>query len=92
MEKTVEIAIPLHQKDFNDVNKSSGVQGVVDILNKATNVDKFIGCPNKIDMNQDQIKKCLESISRQMNLELPENKNNPIEKLKTLQREEMEIY
>ncbi|WP_031562449.1 conjugative transfer relaxase/helicase TraI [Legionella wadsworthii] len=90
--KTVEIAIPLHQKDFNDVNKSSGVQGVVDILNKATNVDKFIGCPNKIDMNQDQIKKCLESISRQMNLELPENKNNPIEKLKTLQREEMEIY
>ncbi|WP_061820309.1 conjugative transfer relaxase/helicase TraI, partial [Legionella pneumophila] len=76
--KTVEIAIPLHQKDFNDVNKSSGVQGVVDILNKATNVDKFIGCPNKIDMNQDQIKKCLESISRQMNLELPENKNNPI--------------
>ncbi|MFO9292194.1 toprim domain-containing protein, partial [Legionella pneumophila serogroup 1] len=90
--KTVEIAIPLHQKDFNDVNKSSGVQGVVDILNKATNVDKFIGCPNKIDMNQDQIKKCLESISRQMNLELPENKNNPIEKLKTLQRGEMEIY
>ncbi|HAU0908711.1 TPA: conjugative transfer relaxase/helicase TraI [Legionella pneumophila] len=90
--KTVEIAIPLHQKDFNDVNKSSGVQGVVDILNKATNVDKFIGCPNKIDMNQDQIKKCLESISRQMNLELPENKHNPIEKLKTLQREEMEIY
>ncbi|HAU1484343.1 TPA: conjugative transfer relaxase/helicase TraI [Legionella pneumophila] len=90
--KTVEIAIPLHQKDFNDVNKSSGLQGVVDILNKATNVDKFIGCPNKIDMNQDQIKKCLESISRQMNLELPENKNNPIEKLKTLQREEMEIY
>jgi hypothetical protein len=43
-------------------------------------------------MNQDQIKKCLETISQKMNLEIPENKNQSIEKIKVLQREEMEIY
>ncbi|MFO8650758.1 conjugative transfer relaxase/helicase TraI [Legionella pneumophila serogroup 1] len=90
--KTVEIAIPLRQKDFNDVIKSGGIQEVVDTLNKSVSVDKLIGSPNKTDLNQDQIKKCLDTISRQMNLEIPEIKNNSIDKLKTLQREEMEIY
>ena len=90
--KSVEIAIPKREKDFNDVNKSSGVQGVIDTLNKAISIDKIGVSPNKIDMNQDQIKKCLETISQKMNLEIPENKNQSIEKIKVLQREEMEIY
>ena len=90
--KTVEISIPIREKDFNDVNKSSGVQGVVDTLNKAVSIDKILGATNKIDVNEDQIKKCLENISRQLKIEIPENKNQSIEKIRTLQREEMEIY
>ncbi|HAU0661264.1 TPA: conjugative transfer relaxase/helicase TraI [Legionella pneumophila] len=90
--KTVEISMPIREKDFNDVNKSSGVQGVVDTLNKAVSIDKILGATNKIDVNEDQIKKCLENISRQLKIEIPENKNQSIEKIRTLQREEMEIY
>lgn len=90
--KTVEIAIPIREKDFNDVNKSSGVQGVIDTLNKAISIEKILGATNKIDVSEDQIKKCLETISRQLKIEIPENKNPSIEKMRTLQREEMEIY
>ncbi|KTD70361.1 putative conjugative transfer protein TraI [Legionella santicrucis] len=90
--KVVEIAMPIRGKDFNDVNKKSGVQGVVESLNKAMNIDKIMGTTNKIDVNKEQIKKCLESISQQMRVDISENKNKSIEKIKALQREEMEIY
>ncbi|MDP3267676.1 MAG: AAA family ATPase, partial [Legionella sp.] len=90
--KTVEIAIPIREKDFNDVAKSSGVQGVIDTLNKAVSIKKILGSVNKIDVNEDQIKRCLETISRQLKIEIPENKNPSIEKIRTIQREEMEIY
>ncbi|HHF0528707.1 TPA: conjugative transfer relaxase/helicase TraI [Legionella anisa] len=90
--KVVEIAIPTRDKDFNDVNKKSGVQGVIESLNKAISIDKIIGISNKIDLNKEQIKNCLESMSQQMRIEIPENKNQSVEKIKTLQREEMEIY
>ncbi|MBA2650235.1 MAG: conjugative transfer relaxase/helicase TraI [Legionella sp.] len=90
--KTVEIAMPAREKDFNDVSKSSGVQGVVETLSKAINVDKILNNSNKIDLSQDQIKKCLETISRQMNIEIPGNKNESIEIIKSLQREDLEIY
>lgn len=74
------------------MNKSSGVQGVIDTLNKSVSIEKMLGTNNKIDVNEDQIKKCLETISRQLKIEIPENKNPSIEKTRTLQREEMEIY
>lgn len=89
--KNVQIAIPARLKDFNDVQKISGVQGVIDTLNKAINVDKYLGSSNKVDLNQGQIKQCLESISRQMNLEIPEHKKPVIEKSRSMQRGEMEI-
>ena len=78
----MEIAIPIRDKDFNDVNKSSGVQGVVDT--KAISVDKILVTPNKIDMNHEQIKKCPDTRSRQMKIETPENKNQSIEKNKNI--------
>ena len=90
--KSVEIAIPIREKDFNDVNKSSGVQGVIDTLNKAVSIEKILGSTNKIDVNEDQIIKCLDTISRQLKIEIPENKNPSIEKMRTLQREEIELY
>ncbi len=46
----------------------------------------------KIALNQEQIKRCLETISRQMNIEILTNKNESVEKIKTMQKEEMEVY
>lgn len=90
--KSVQIVIPIKHKDFNDVGKSQGTQGVVELLNKAISVDKFISNLNKVDVTHDQIAKCLENISKHLKIELPDNKIQSMDKVKTLQREEMEIY
>ena len=92
MGKSIEIAIPQRSKDFNVEQKTSGVQGAVDPLNKAIHVDKHLGSANKVDLNHDQIRRCLESISKQMNLEIPENKKPVLEKSRFLQRGEMESH
>lgn len=90
--KDVEVAIPARVKDFNDVNKASGVSGVIDTLNKSINVDAVVGNTNKINLSEDQIKQFLDKITRQMKIEIPEMNNQSFEKIKTLQRQEMEIY
>ncbi|MFT4058948.1 MAG: conjugative transfer relaxase/helicase TraI [Legionella sp.] len=90
--KSVEIAVPRRDKDFNDVGKISGTQGVVDALSHAVNIDKLVGITNKIEISEEKIKECLETISNKMKLEIPENKNPSVDKVKLLQREEMELY
>jgi conjugative transfer relaxase protein TraI len=90
--KEVEIAMPTRLKDFNDVSKASGVSGVIDTLNKAVSVNLAVNNTNKINLSDAQINQFLDKITRQMNIEIPEIKNQPIEKIKTIQRQEMEIY
>lgn len=93
--KTVEIAIPERVKDFNDIAVTQGIKGVINTLNKAVNVDKILSVSNKIDMNQEQIKTCLEQISRQTKFEKPEKIEKTTivtEQYKILERVEREIY
>ena len=90
--KSVEIAIPRREKDFNDVSKLHGAHEVVEALSHAVSIDKLVGITNKIEISEEKIKECLETISNKMKLEIPENKNPSVDKIKVLQREEMELY
>ena len=60
-------------------------------MNKAVIFDSIKGTENENGMNRDQIKMCLEKISKQIQMALPETKEKTIEKSKSLQRFEMEI-
>ncbi|WP_230849021.1 conjugative transfer relaxase/helicase TraI [Legionella saoudiensis] len=90
--KSVKIVIPQREKDFNDISKLRGIPGVVEALSKAVSIDKFMSNTNKIEVTSEKIAECLESISSKLNLEIPKEKTMSIDKIKTLQREEMQIY
>jgi len=91
--KSVEIALPERVKDFNDVKRLNGTLGVIDALNKSNNISKIDGIPSQLNINQEQIKQCIERMSKQLNLDIPQPKSPEIstEKVKTIQRTEMEI-
>ena len=89
--KAVEIAMPNKKGDFNDVLKSHGVSGVIDVLNKAFKPETLQDKPHKISITDTQIKESIERISRENKLYSPPIKSPTIEQTKTLQRVEMEI-
>jgi len=89
--KEVIIAMPFRQGDFNDVERTNGIHGVINTLNKAVSLDRMKGTDNENRMSHDQIKTCLEKISNQIQMNLPETKDKAIEKTKSLQRFEMEL-
>jgi conjugative transfer relaxase protein TraI len=89
--KAVEIALPNKKGDFNDVSKSHGVSGVIDILNKAFKPETLQDKLHKISMTDTQIKESIERISRENKLDAPSMKSPIIEQTKILQRVEMEI-
>ena len=89
--KAVEIALPNRKGDFNDVLKSHGASGVIELLNKAFKPEIFQDKPYKISMTYTQIKESIERISRENKLDGPPMKSPIIEQTKILQRVEMEI-
>jgi len=89
--KEVIIAMPSRQGDFNDVAQNSGIQGVINTLKKSVSFDSMKATVNENRMSHDQIKTCLEKISNQIQMNLPETKDKSLEKNKSLQRFEMEI-
>lgn len=89
--KEVEIAIPNKKGDFNDVAKSEGIAGVINILNKSFKPELLQENSNKISMTSIQIKESIERISRDNRLDSKPMTAPKIEQTKTLQRLDLEI-
>ncbi len=89
--KEVEIAIPNKNGDFNDVVKSEGVSGIINILNKSFKPESLKENGGKISMTNTQISVSMERITRDIKLDNQPIKTPPIEQTKTLQRLNLEI-
>ena len=89
--KEVKIAIPNRKGDFNDIAKSEGISGVINVLNKSFKPEALQENSNKISMSSSQIKDSLERISREHKLDNQPMKEAVIEQIKTFHRLDLEI-
>ena len=83
------IVMPSKKGDFNDLAQTHGTNGVIHALNKSVKIDN--GTDHTNGISHGQIKICLEKISNQIQLKLPDKKNKTVDQSKSLQRFEMEI-
>ena len=89
--KTVEIAIPSKLKDFNDVKRADGLEGVINTLSTSFNANTLHLSSNKVAIDEQKIKTDSQAIPQQFKIEIQEKNHDSIENIKALQREEMEI-
>ena len=89
--KTVEIAIPSKQGDFNDIIKSNGVSGVISVLNKSFKAETLYENTCKFSMSVNQIQNAIERSSKENNLEVMPIKPHVVEQIKTEKRLNFEI-
>ena len=87
--KEVIVVMPPTKGDFNDIARNSGTSGVIHALNQSMKVGH--GVDNAARMSHEHIRQCLDKISNQIQLKMPETKEKIIDKGKSLQPLEMEI-